>query len=310
MAVLLLAALCATQTVTPGLTGEFWNLTTDPTAAGPNPPATPPDNTYLHTTVDFADQAAFPAPYNDNAVEGETFIARWTGYVRAPATGTITFQTITDDGSHVAVDGTVVINHWALQGATARQGTIDLVQDGWYAITFHMYDNTGGAAARLLWSYPGQAAFVVIPSTHLSATPPPPPATPTISAIQAAGFVNAADVSWTDSGAGVTYDLQRAVDGGAFATIQTGLTGLNFQDTNLNYGSDYCYQVRAVQGNLMSPFSAPDCALIQLPPPRTNDHDEGTFDGNCACGSSIGAPAPFSAALAALALLVALRRRR
>ncbi|HEX7898177.1 MAG TPA: PA14 domain-containing protein [Planctomycetota bacterium] len=259
-------------------------------------------------TVDFANQASFPAPYNVDPTEGDTFIARWTGYVRAPVTGSITFQTITDDGTHLNVNGTVVINQWILQGPTPHQGSINLLQDGWYAITFHMYENGGGVAARLLWSYPGQATFVVIPSTHLSSTPPPPPATPTISAAQSAGFTNSADVSWTNSGAGVTYDLQRSENGGAFATVQTGVAGLTYTDSPLNYNSNYCYQVRAVQGNLMSPYSTPACVTINQPPPRTDGHSEGLFDENCSCGSTIQTPWASGVALLALAL-AALRRR-
>ena len=309
MVSILFSLVCAAQ-VTPGLQGDFWALAADPTPAGPNPPATAPTNTYQHLTVDFPDQASFPAPYNVDPTEGDTFIARWSGYVRSPVTGTVTFQTITDDGSHLNVNGTVLVNQWILQGSTAHQGTINLVQDGWYQITFHMYENGGGVAARLLWSYPGQTGFVVIPSTHLSSTQPPPPPTPNITAAQAAGFANAADVSWTNSGAGVTYELQSSVNGGAFATIVPTTTALTYQHTGLVYGSTYCYQVRAVTGNLMSGFSGSACVTLASPPPRTNGHTEGFIDDNCACGSTIVAPWTSLAALAFVALALLSRSMR
>jgi uncharacterized protein (TIGR03382 family) len=131
-----------------------------------------------------------------------------------------------------------------------------------------------------------------------------------VTATQGAGLANVVDVSWTNSGAGVTYDLQRSIDGGAFTAVLTGTSALTYQDTGLTYGSFYCYQVRAVNGTLMSPFSTPACVTIVAPPPRTNNHTEGFIDDNCACGSTIGAPWASIAALALLGLAALSRRVR
>lgn len=293
---------------TPGLLGEYWRETTDPTGAGPVVPNRAADDTFTHATVDFKD-ATFPAPYD--AAEGETFIARYSGYVRGPVTGPVTFRTVTDDGAHLTVDGQVLVNDWQLQGDTNNDGVFNMTQDVWYPITFLMYENTGGHTARLQWSYAGQTAFIPIPNTHTSVTPPPPPPTPSISASQGANFSTDINVSWTDSGAGATYTLQRSDGGGAFVTVGGTMTGLAYTDTNRAYGTTYCYQVRATSSGQNSAFSSPvACVTLALPPPRTaGDNSEGFFEDNCSCGASTSPQGAVFAVLAAL-FAGALRRRR
>ena len=313
MVAVLLSWVCASQ-VTPGLTGDYWE-NNPPPATPVNPPAvpaTPPTRTQVQTVIDFDDSngnapAAPVLPWICTPLDN--FFARWTGYIRGPVTGTVTFETNSDDGVELRVNNAAIVTNWTFHAPTLNTGTFDMVQDGWYPIQILFFEGGGGARMRLQWSYTGQG-LQVVPSTHLSATPPPPPATPALTVVQAAGFANAADASWTSSGAGATYELQRAVNGGAFTTVQTGQTGLTFQDPNLTYGSTSCYQVRATLGNLSSAFSSPPtCVTINLPPPRTNNHSEGFVDENCACGSTIGSAAP-GALAALLALAFAGRRRR
>lgn len=312
MAAILWVVLGAAQ-VTPGLTGDYWENTTTPNPA-PTPPAAPTTaitRTQIQTVLDFDDaNANVPAapalPWICTPVDN--FFVRWTGFIRGPVTGTVTFETFTDDGVELRVDNNAIVTNWTFHGATANTGTFDMVLNGWYPIQILFFEGTGGARFRLQWSYTGQG-LQVVPSTHLSATPPPPPAQPTITVVQAAGGANAANVSWTSSGAGVTYDLQRSIGGGAFAPVQSGITGLTYTDPNLTYGTLYCYQVRAVQGNLTSAYSASACITIVPPPPRVDGHSEGLLDENCACGSSIGAPAFGLLPLLGLALWGRRRRR-
>ena len=47
------------------------------------------------------------------------FSVRWTGFVTAPCSDTYTFQTTTDDGTRLWVNGVEVINQWVDQAATA-----------------------------------------------------------------------------------------------------------------------------------------------------------------------------------------------
>lgn len=188
-------------------------------------------------------------------------------------------------------------------------GALNLTAGTPYSIRMEVYENAGGEAAQLYWQPPGAASPVVVPSTVLS--PPPGPNPPVLTAVQN-GFNPQVDVSWSDLGAGVTYDLQRSINAGAFADVVTGTSQLNHADTNgLNFGMSVCYRIRATQNLLTGPYSTPACVTLQFPPPRTNDHDEGLFDDRCSCGSSIPAASGAGASLlAALLLASALRRRR
>jgi MYXO-CTERM domain-containing protein len=314
MAVVLTLLLLQT---TPGLQAEYWENTAPPGTPS-NPPAVPttaPTQNPIQTVLDFSD-----GPNNTNAPTApilpwvcspvDNFFARWTGFIRGPVNGSVTFETLTDDGVELRVDDTVVLVNWTFHGETTNTGTFQMTQDVWYPIQLLFFEGTGGARMRLRWSYAGQA-LQVIPDTHPSATPPPPPPTPTISAAQGANFSTDINVSWTNSGSGVTYTLQRSENGGAFAPVGGPMTGLSFTDTNREYGRTYCYQVQATQSGQSSPFSSPAaCVMLALPPPRTaGDNNEGFFEDNCSCGASTS---PSGAVFAALAGLFAgtLRRRR
>src|SRR3954451_10830443 len=48
-----------------------------------------------------------------SAVAPDTFSARWTGQILAPATGTYTFRTLADDGVRLWVRGQLLIDRWS-----------------------------------------------------------------------------------------------------------------------------------------------------------------------------------------------------
>jgi Ca2+-binding RTX toxin-like protein len=115
-------------------------------------------------TVDFNWGSGSPDP----SIGSDTFSARWSGQVEAPASGTYTFTTTSDDGVRLFVDGrpVPVIDNWTDHAPTDNTGTIALEAGKRYDIQLHYYENGGGAVARLQWSYPGQARQVV-PSARL-----------------------------------------------------------------------------------------------------------------------------------------------
>ena len=84
-------------------------------------------------------------------------------------------------------------------------------------------------------------------------------------------------------------------------------TGTTFTDTTVLNPNPYFYQVVAVSVIVSNPSASFGPVVPQSLIPRTNDHEEGFVDDNCACGSTIpGGPAPW----AVLGLLLAFRRRR
>ncbi len=96
------------------------------------------------------------------------YSARWTGYVQATTTGNYVFQTNSDDGVRLYVNGALVINNWTDHyPAINNSASIALTAGQVVSITMEYYNNQGAGTAQLLWQQPGQSAFSVIPSTQL-----------------------------------------------------------------------------------------------------------------------------------------------
>ena len=100
------------------------------------------------------------------SIGSDTFSARWTGQIEAPASGVYTFTTTSDDGVRLFVDGRMVIENWTDHGPTNNSGTITLEAGRRYDVQMDFYENGGGAVAKLQWSYPGQLTQI-IPSARL-----------------------------------------------------------------------------------------------------------------------------------------------
>ena len=133
---------------TNGLTGQYFN----------NMDFTAPVLTRTDSNINFNWGTASPAA----GVKVDNFSVRWTGRVEAPVTGNYQFSTASDDGIRVWVNGQLVINNWTDHAPTTNtSAAIALTAGTRYTIKVEYYEHTGGATARLQWSYPGQATQVV-----------------------------------------------------------------------------------------------------------------------------------------------------
>ncbi|MEP6749975.1 MAG: PA14 domain-containing protein [Bacteroidota bacterium] len=112
-----------------GLTGAIYISRTDP-------------------TVNFAWGTG--SPYR--TINGNTFSARWTGFVQPLFSETYTFYTNSDDGVRLWVNGQLIINNWTDHPLTENSGTITLVAGVKYTIKMEYYENSGDATAQLSWS--------------------------------------------------------------------------------------------------------------------------------------------------------------
>ena len=74
------------------------------------------------------------------------FQAVFSGYVYLPTPGQYSFNTTSDDGSMLWLDGqnTAVVNSNNSQGATTRAGIYENTAAGWHQITMGYYQGTGG----------------------------------------------------------------------------------------------------------------------------------------------------------------------
>jgi len=90
----------------------------------------------------------------DPSVPTDNFMIRWTGEVEAPASGTYTFYTSTDDGIRLWVNNEQLIDNWTDHGTTQDSGDIALTAGQRYSIVLEFYENGGGAVCQLSWSTP------------------------------------------------------------------------------------------------------------------------------------------------------------
>jgi len=107
-------------------------------------------------------------------VNADNFSARWTGNLIAPSTGTYRFQTQSDDGVRLWVNGVAMISNWTDHSPTLDTSAgINLTAGQVVPIVAEFYEKGGGAVMRLRWMPPGETVFVAIPASQLVAPPPP-----------------------------------------------------------------------------------------------------------------------------------------
>ena len=144
----------APSTTGSGLTGRYFNnRTLSGTAALTRVEA-----------IDFGWGSGAPGP----GVGSNNFSVRWTGKVKATTSGNYRFQTYSDDGVRVWVNGTRIINNWTDHSPTTdTSGNVNLTGGQQYTITVEYYENGGGAVMRLRWRPPGAGSYVAIPAAQL-----------------------------------------------------------------------------------------------------------------------------------------------
>ena len=169
--------------VTPGvgLLGTYYNATANAPSFNTQPSLTAylatltPALTALSGTTsennafDFGTTGvAFPVPYNSGSATN--FIAVYNGLFTAATAGTYTFDTGSDDGSMLFIDGNVVVSNNFSQGVTVRSGSVALTA-GTHQIEIAYYQGGGGYGFFADVQVPG-GTLQRIPNTLLSAIAP------------------------------------------------------------------------------------------------------------------------------------------
>ena len=151
-ALLLLA--CGWCHAAPGLVASYFNnklLTGSPALVRIDP------------TVNYDWGKSSPAA----SINNDNFSARWVGVVRVQTTGSYNFQTISDDGVRLYVNGVLVINNWTDHAATTNNAApVTLTAGVDYPIKLEFYENGGLAVMKLNWQKPGDAGFSAIPASN------------------------------------------------------------------------------------------------------------------------------------------------
>ncbi|MFZ4663224.1 MAG: PA14 domain-containing protein [Caldilineaceae bacterium] len=105
-----------------------------------------------------------------SSVNRDFFSARWRGEIEAPTSGLYQFQTLSDDGVRVWVNGQLLINNWTIHGPTTdTSGQIYLTAGARYSLVVEYFEWVGGATLKLLWKPPSATQFTPIPPEWLPA---------------------------------------------------------------------------------------------------------------------------------------------
>jgi hypothetical protein len=102
------------------------------------------------------------------SMAADRFTVSWRGWLKIPTSGTYTFQTYTDDGVTLDVNGVRRITGWVNQAPTNRTSAAISLSAGPVAIAMDYFDSSSGAVAQLRWKTPGSSSFVTIPAANLS----------------------------------------------------------------------------------------------------------------------------------------------
>jgi flagellin-like protein len=119
---------------------------------------------------DPSDEINWPIPM---VGRDDDFSVMWDGYLLITAADTYTFTLRSDDGSWMWIDEGQLINNGGLHSATNVTGTIAL-QPGYHHIMVEMFENTGQAVARLMYSSPTMPSQQVTSLWHVTQILPPP----------------------------------------------------------------------------------------------------------------------------------------
>jgi len=113
----------------------------------------------LMPTIDYSSPAEFGAADN--------FLSHVTANIDVPVDGTYSFRLTSDDGSRLAIDDEVVVDHDGLHGETSKEGSVDLTA-GYHPLQIEYFEAGGGEVLRLEWRTPESQEYVLVPPSVLS----------------------------------------------------------------------------------------------------------------------------------------------
>jgi fibronectin type 3 domain-containing protein len=205
------------------------------------------------TDIDFdwglGDPSPAVIPY------GSRFSVIWTGQIVAPGSGTYIFETISDDGLKLSVNGQQIINNFHDHSATANYARINLTAGQIYDVQMEYFEDVVDATARLLWVPPGGTRGFV-PFT--APVVPAAPADVTAAAVSSSEI----NLNWNDVSGETGFIVEQSTDGGlTYSPIATTTRGVTtFDNTGLTSSTGYEYEIVATNAAGDSTASAPASA--------------------------------------------------
>ncbi len=102
--------------------------------------------------------------------DGKNWSARWTGFLEVPVSGAYRFRLTADDGARLWIAGQPLVDRWSYKDPPSDEASLSLQAGQRVPVRLEMHQGSGGAAAMLEWSYPGQP-FEIVPRRHFSPEP-------------------------------------------------------------------------------------------------------------------------------------------
>ncbi|HYO64772.1 MAG TPA: PA14 domain-containing protein, partial [Archangium sp.] len=133
-----------------------------------------------NSTMDFNWGTGSPDPIN-NTVTVDNFSARWMGDIFTPENpanevgkydGLYTFETLSDEGVKLWVDGKQIINNWTSHLETTDRGSIRLEAGKRYSVVLEYFEGQQNARLKLSWQPPSTTTMQVLatPAAPAAAT--------------------------------------------------------------------------------------------------------------------------------------------
>ena len=86
-----------------------------------------------------------------NGIGKAKFSVRWTGFLKAPASGESVINIMTDDGARLWIDGKLVYQEWSNHAASKQPVAFKMEEGKLYKIKMEYYQDMGGATAIMGW---------------------------------------------------------------------------------------------------------------------------------------------------------------
>lgn len=121
----------------------------------------------MDAAIDF-NWGEYPALQTPYPFPSDYFSVSWTGYVAGPVTDLYTFYVSANGGVRLWLNGSLVIDSWAIAAVELATPALLLTAGQTYDITLQYRDGSGPSSIRLQWSC-ASGAFPksVVPSTAL-----------------------------------------------------------------------------------------------------------------------------------------------
>lgn len=137
------ASLFTTPDGKPGLQGEYFH--------GTDLKGTPALNR-VDKNIDFNFLFRTPEGFSTGPFKADDFSVRWTGFLTPTESGNYRIGVKADDGFRLWIDGKLIAEDKATDGAVTKLVDFHLQKGKKYAIKMEYFQKTGDAVAQLLWT--------------------------------------------------------------------------------------------------------------------------------------------------------------